>query len=160
MPEVERVAVPPPFVFGGVLALGLAARRWRGARPRSRSAARITGVAGGAVAALGAALSGAVVRRFARAGTPVSPTRRATALVTDGPYRYSRNPDYIGQALLLAGSAVACRAWWAHILLPAALAFVDRVVVPREERQLEEAFGAAYERYAARTPRWLGRPVG
>jgi protein-S-isoprenylcysteine O-methyltransferase Ste14 len=110
---------------------------------------------GGALITAGACLSAAVVRRFAQASTPVSPLRATRALVTAGPYRFSRNPDYLGQALIYAGSSLVARQVWPLLLLPVALTIVTYGVIEREERYLNGRFGAAYREYAARVPRWI-----
>ncbi len=95
------------------------------------------------------------MRRFAAASTPVSPLHPTRALVVDGPYRYSRNPDYVGQTLIYAGSSVMRNRVWPLLLLPAVLAIVTHGVVRREERYLNAEFGTAYQEYAGRVPRWL-----
>jgi protein-S-isoprenylcysteine O-methyltransferase Ste14 len=95
------------------------------------------------------------VAEFGAAGTAVSPLDSATALVSGGPYRLTRNPDYIGQLLVFAGSALAANTAWPIVLLPGVLAAIDRGVVRQEEQYLESKFGAAYADYAARVPRWF-----
>ena len=92
---------------------------------------------------------------FARAGTPVSPFRAPTRLVTDGPYRLTRNPGYLGMALGYAGIALLAGAPWALLPLPAVLALVDRGVIVREERYLRRHFGDQYARYERRARRWI-----
>lgn len=93
--------------------------------------------------------------RFRRHGTPVNPARPAEALVTDGPYRFTRNPMYIGMACAYAGAAVGAGALWSLALLPGVLFVIDRVIIPREERHLTERFGEDYDRYRRRVRRWL-----
>jgi protein-S-isoprenylcysteine O-methyltransferase Ste14 len=96
-----------------------------------------------------------MVRTFAQASTPVSPLRASHALVTGGPYRFTRNPDYIGQTAIFAGVAIARNRLWPLLLLPLVLAIVHRDVVEREERDLDRRFGEAYREYAGQVPRWL-----
>lgn len=93
--------------------------------------------------------------RFRRHGTPVNPARPAEALVTDGPYRFTRNPMYIGMACAYAGAAVGAGALWSLALLPGVLFVIDRVIIPREERHLAERFVEDYDRYHRRVRRWL-----
>jgi protein-S-isoprenylcysteine O-methyltransferase Ste14 len=112
-------------------------------------------LAGVALIALGLLLSIAVVRAFGRVGTPVPPYRPTTHFVTTGPYRYTRNPDYIGQTLTYVGIAIVANSWWPLFLLPLVLLVVQRGVVRREERYLEVKFGQEYRDYMARVPRWL-----
>lgn len=84
-------------------------------------------------------------------------------LVTSGPYRYSRNPQYTGWILLLIGAAIAARSPIA-MALALAVVLAMRIWIPHEERHLEEEFGEEYRRYRERVPRFLGlsrgRPPG
>ena len=72
-----------------------------------------------------------------------------------GPYRFTRNPIYVGFALAYAGVSVWSRTNGPLLMLPGVLAVVDRVVVAREERYLERLFGEDYRNYLADTRRWL-----
>ncbi len=80
---------------------------------------------------------------------------RAGALVTSGVYRFSRNPQYAGYVLQLAGLALARRSAVAAALA-AGPAAAFRWWVPVEERHLAREFGDTYRAYKARAPRWLG----
>ena len=93
--------------------------------------------------------------RFRRHRTPVNPARRAEALVTDGSYRFTRNPMYVGMACAYAGAALAAGALWSLALLPGVLLLIDRAIIPREERHLAERFAEDYDRYRRRVRRWL-----
>jgi protein-S-isoprenylcysteine O-methyltransferase Ste14 len=78
-------------------------------------------------------------------------------LATAGPYRWVRNPLYVGNGLVLAGCAVASGPLW---LLPVASAWgflVYDQVVRHEERRLLEKYGEAYRAYQERVPRWIPR---
>nr|MBP7149852.1 isoprenylcysteine carboxylmethyltransferase family protein [Acidobacteriota bacterium] len=144
---------PPPLLFAGALALGAGLHAlWPRPLARSRAVRR---VAGSLLAAVGLGLSAAVVVHFRRAGTPVDPRRTPRRLVVSGPYRFSRNPDYIGQALLSAGLALWLNNAWAVLANVPALVLVQHGVVAREERYLERRFGDEYRRYRDRVPRWL-----
>ena len=103
----------------------------------------------------GLALSGAVMYHFGKAGTPVTPWKEARRLVVSGPYRFSRNPDYIGQALLAGGLALLLGIPWALPALLPALLIVRYGVIAREERYLGRRFGEEYRQYCARGRRWL-----
>ncbi len=152
-PDAPHVVAPPPLIFLGALALGLGLQRVRPLPlPVGGVAAQVVG--GGLVAA-GLALSGAVVYQFRRAGTPVTPWREARRLVESGPYRVSRNPDYVGQAALTGGLGLLLRAPWVCVALVPALLLVDRGVIAREERYLERRFGEQYRRFRRRVRRWL-----
>ena len=93
-----------------------------------------------------------------RGSTTIWPNWRGnptTALVTSGPYRVGRNPQYVGIALLHIAFAFALGIMWALALLPVLLVFLDRFVIPREEVYLERKFGQADRDYEARVRRWL-----
>jgi protein-S-isoprenylcysteine O-methyltransferase Ste14 len=67
----------------------------------------------------------------------------------------TRNPAYLGMAMVYAGIAVSAEALWALAPLPAVLAVIDRGVIAREERYLDRTLGDEYRRYKQRTRRWL-----
>jgi protein-S-isoprenylcysteine O-methyltransferase Ste14 len=90
-----------------------------------------------------------------RAGTNVDPREPTTAIVTGGPYRFTRNPLYLSMTLVYAGITALANALPAALLLPAVLAFMRRGVIEREERYLERKFGDEYMDYKARVRRWI-----
>ena len=92
---------------------------------------------------------------FRRAGTSVVPSEPSTALVTTGPYRFTRNPIYIGFVLAYFGLAIVLTSMWVLLLLIPVLAILQRGVVVPEEAYLERKFGDAYRKYQAHVPRWL-----
>lgn len=80
------------------------------------------------------------------------------ALATSGPYRYGRNPLYVGNLLLHSGVAVLSASPWG-MGLPALLLLQYRCIIAWEESRLREQFGATWERYQERVQRWWGRPT-
>lgn len=90
-----------------------------------------------------------------RRGTPVDPRRSTTALVTDGPYRYSRNPLYLRVTLFHLSVAFLLNDVWLLAVLPPVLIVLHVGVVRREERYLEAKFGNEYREYKAKVRRWL-----
>jgi hypothetical protein len=99
--------------------------------------------------------AGGVVPRGVPAGAHVVRLKRATTLVTTGVYAYTRNPGYVGVALLFSSIAVATGTWWALATIAAELIVVDRRVVVPEEHYLEHEFRDTYRHYMARTRRWI-----
>ncbi len=95
------------------------------------------------------------VRTFRRAGTSPNPHGTASALVEAGPFRFSRNPMYLGLQVVLGGIGLAVPLEWAIILLPFLWAALHFWVVLPEEAYLGRRFGPAYEGYLARTRRWI-----
>lgn len=110
-----------------------------------------------ALAALGGLVALAGAWAFRRHRTTVNPMtpERASALVTTGVYRHTRNPMYVGFVLLLAGWCVYLAHAGAALLLPAFAVYLNRYQIAPEERALAAKFGAEFERYAARVRRWL-----
>lgn len=154
--DTAGVIAPPPVLLAGALILGLLLHRvvplpvWPGG-------SRLLQLTGAASIVFGLTLSAAVVWAFRKVATPVTPMQPARRLVCTGPYRYSRNPDYIGQMLMYVGAALIGDTWWPLLLLPLVIAAIQRGVVEREERYLEAKFGQQYREYRARVPRWWGK---
>jgi protein-S-isoprenylcysteine O-methyltransferase Ste14 len=101
------------------------------------------------------ALDGAAMVFFRRAGTSMVPINPTTALVTSGPYRFTRNPMYVGMVFLYVALAFAFGVIWALVFLPAVIVAIDRLVIAREEPYLERKFGQDYRDYKRRARRWL-----
>lgn len=146
------VRVPPPLVYVGGLALGWGVERVMATPNLPRPAAIAAGVTGAAAALL---LDGGAMRRFLRHRTAMEPWKPSSALVTSGPYRFTRNPMYLGMACVYAGAALAFGLLWSVALLPVVLVVIDRAVIAREERYLERRFGAAYLQYREQVRRWI-----
>ncbi len=90
-----------------------------------------------------------------RHGTTVLPDKATEVLVTDGPFRFRRNPIYVADILILLGLAELTQNIWLVILaFPFALLVTWLAILP-EERHLEERFGDAYRSYKAATRRWI-----
>ena len=94
---------------------------------------------------------------MARKKTAVAPNRPATHLVTDGPFRYSRNPIYLGNMILMTGLALALSNMWFIVAGLAAGISVDRLAIRREEAHLAARFGDEWLAYRDRIGRWIGR---
>jgi protein-S-isoprenylcysteine O-methyltransferase Ste14 len=110
---------------------------------------------GAAIFALGFALACWAIIAFRSAGTAVQGTEPTTAIVEDGPYRFSRNPIYFGMFVGLAGVAVGFNTLWVLFALVLFYFIVRNGVVAREEAYLERKFGGAYLNYKSRVRRWL-----
>ena len=104
---------------------------------------------------LGLLLSITAIVTVQRARTPVLPFRQPVQLITDGPFRYSRNPIYLGEAFILAGLALRSAEWLPFVALPSFILGLTWGPIRWEETALGNAFGAAYRDYCQRTRRWL-----
>ncbi|MGQ7791616.1 methyltransferase family protein [Faunimonas sp. B44] len=96
-----------------------------------------------------------VTRLFRRHGTTLLPHKGADALVTEGPFAWSRNPIYVGNLLLIGGVGLAAGELWHLILVPVAAALIDRLAIEREEAHLAAKFGQAWRDYERRVRRWV-----
>ena len=146
------VHLPPPLVYLGAILLGVALDRFI---PLRVLPGVIAPWVGGAFVLSAVILNGLGMREFSRAGTTVRPDRAASALVTTGPFRFSRNPFYLALAVLQTGIGIWMNNLWILALVVPAVAIISRAVIPREERHLAENFGSAYRDYQASVRRWL-----
>jgi len=92
---------------------------------------------------------------FRKTGTPVRPTERAATLVRSGPFRFSRNPMYLGIVLMLLGVAAWVGSFPMLIAPLGFFALVSVVFIPHEESRLREVFGDDYVSYSQRVRRWI-----
>lgn len=88
------------------------------------------------------------------AKTPVMPGKAPTQLVVKGPYRFSRNPIYLGLAVTYLGLALWLASPFALVMLPVTLYMLWLLVIRSEEKYLAERFGQQYQDYKARVRRW------
>jgi len=110
---------------------------------------------GGGILLSGLVLTQAGARTLLWNGTNVNPLKPTVALATDGIYRWSRNPMYVGGAPLMLGIAVVFGIdWLPLIMIPGGL-LLHFGIVRREEWYLAAKFGDEYRRYCARVPRYL-----
>ena len=146
--------VPPP-----VVALAAALTMWGISRlaPQVAIPASIRLVASLAIVVAGLAFAAAGLRSFRRARTTPSPTRpeEASSLVSTGIYRVSRNPMYLGVALVLVAWTVFLSSAWALLGVAGFALYIDLFQIAPEERVLTRIFGSEYESYKARVRRWL-----
>jgi protein-S-isoprenylcysteine O-methyltransferase Ste14 len=146
--------IPPPVVLvahGGIA--------WILARALPGGAFALPGRPAWALAAAlgGLAVALAGVRECRRARTTVNPLRpeQASALVSSGPFRITRNPMYLGLVGVLLGWTLWLSNAWAFVAVPALMWFLARFQIQPEERALEARFGEVFRDYAARVRRWL-----
>jgi len=95
------------------------------------------------------------IARFRAAGTPVPAYKPTTAIVRKGPYRFTRNPIYLGFSLLQLGIAIWVNSVWLLITLAGAMVLMNYAVIRKEEQYLERRFGSEYVDYKSTVRRWL-----
>lgn len=147
---IPRKVIPPHYFFAALLLMTLlgalggggllgASWRWLGA---------LIAFAAVSVAALAA-------RQFARAGTEIRPLSRSTALVTDGMFRWSRNPMYVSMITGLVGVALMLDSVAPWAAIPFFAALLHYRFVRHEEALMEQTFGQPYRDYRERVRRWV-----
>jgi protein-S-isoprenylcysteine O-methyltransferase Ste14 len=150
--DTAGVVAPPPLIFVAGLIVGFALEALL---PGVDLPGLLQWGLGGLLILAGLALLLSFNTSFSRKGTAVEPWKPTTAIVTTGPYRFTRNPAYLGMALTYIGIAVTSSALWVLLPLPFVLAVIDRGVIAREERYLERKFGEEYLAYRRTARRWL-----
>jgi protein-S-isoprenylcysteine O-methyltransferase Ste14 len=150
--DTPGVIAPPPLIYLTALVIGLSLSYLAPTPFLPRSLAYGLGAV---LILIGAWIILSARRMMLRAGTAIRPTIPTTALVITGPFRFTRNPLYVGATLIYVGIAVAGRSLWALALLLVVLAVMQRGVIDREEHYLERRFGADYVRYKERVRRWI-----
>ena len=147
-----RIPVPWVFVLAYVVGVGLETVCFRSqffnATPLVSEAGALVFLAGAVLAAWGWLL-------FRKAKTTRVPGQDSAAMVTWGPYRFTRNPMYLGLTVAYLGEAGILRQLWPALLLPLVFAYVNWIVIPVEEEKMREVFGTRYEEYQSRVGRWL-----
>jgi protein-S-isoprenylcysteine O-methyltransferase Ste14 len=123
--------------------------------PLGLSAGSFSDLLGGLMIGGGLVLMVLAVTEMRKAGTTVIPHRDPDALVATGIFRRTRNPIYLGDALVLSGLICRWEAWPSVVLVPLFVWLItDRFIIP-EEARLRVAFGASFDRYAESTRRWV-----
>ena len=151
-PDTAGVVARPPLIYGGALAAGLLAKTLFPAAFLPRKVARPVGLP---LFGAGLLLLLSSLRTMRRAGTDVRTYKPTSSLVVEGPYRFTRNPIYLGFTLFYGGVAALANSLPSALLLPFVLVIMQRGVIEREERYLERVFGEEYRRYKARVRRWI-----
>ena len=148
------VRVPPPLVYLAAVIAGALVQRYL--FPLSLDLPRgIRFATAAAAAAIGFGVMAAAVGLFRRTGQDPKPWISTPEIISTGVYRITRNPMYVGMALLQVGYGVARANGWIIALIPVVLAAVYATAVRHEEAYLEEKFGAAYLTYKSSVRRWI-----
>jgi protein-S-isoprenylcysteine O-methyltransferase Ste14 len=149
-----ELKLPPPAV-----ALAVALLMWLASRVAApiESAFALRVNAAIALALVGFAIDIAGLIAFRRARTTINPTRpmAASSLVSNGIYRFTRNPMYLGLLVELLAWAVFLSSVAALLLVPLFVLYINRFQITPEERALTKIFGAEYAAYKGRVRRWI-----
>ena len=145
----------PPILMGLTLAAGLALDAATGASLIDRASSPLPQLAGAAIAVLALANDVWCFRILSRHQTTIMPHRAASFLVTEGPFRLSRNPIYVSHVALIFGLGLLLGSPFTLLLTPVLAIGLTKLAIEPEERHLLEKFGDDYRSYMARTRRWL-----
>ena len=142
----------PPVIYAGAFIMGYLTDR---GFPNNLGFETPRQIVGWSLVVLGCVLAGWAIARFVQARTHVDVRKPATSLVTDGPYRLTRNPMYVAAALLYAGVAIVYAKIFILAFLVPCLIVIDIFIIRREEAYLEALFGEPYREFCGRVRRWL-----
>ncbi len=151
-PKDTPGVIPPPLIYGCALLIGLGLD-WLWPNPVLPVPAQY--LVGGIVIALAGVLIAVVLREFFRAKTTFGFRSPSSALITSGPFRYSRNPAYVSLSMLYFGFGIVIDSVWILGLGFVAVLITHYAVILCEEAYLERKFGDEYRAYLAAVRRWI-----
>ena len=143
---------PPILFIGAIIMANLLS--WLAPLALPISGALVQGGGVGLVTG-GFVLMGWSFLTFRRARTTILPHQRSDALITTGPFTWSRNPIYLSEVLILSGLGLMNGWLWYLLLTPVFALAVTRLAIVREEAHMLARFGAEWEAYSATVRRWL-----
>jgi protein-S-isoprenylcysteine O-methyltransferase Ste14 len=146
------VRFPPPLVFVGFIVLGIILRYVVGPLLPAAGWTRLLG-AGLLLAGVAVIVSARTL--FVRTGQHPAPWKPSPELILRGPYRFTRNPMYLGLTCIQAGLGLVTGNGWITVLAPVALLMVHFIAVRPEERYLTGKFGSSYRDYCHRVRRYI-----
>ena len=147
----RRCPLPPVYALGAVVSIIALHFGW----PLATLLARPWNWTGLLVLIVGTTMTVVGARLFSRRGTTIKPYEESTRLVTDGIFRVSRNPMYLGFTLMLTGLAMLLGTLTPYLAVLAFIVLINEVFIKMEERMLDETFGDEYVAYKQRTRRWI-----
>ena len=147
--------VPVPWVFILVYLVSVGVQQFLPIVIPSPDLAWIIRIAGFVFVGVGIAVAFSAVGIFRKTKTTTVPHETPSTLVISGPYRFTRNPMYVGLTLIYLGVAGTRNEIWPVIVLPLLLAYINFLVIPVEEKNLRGVFGDEYQKYGERVGRWL-----
>lgn len=159
MPTTEAsdgaaVRIPPPLVYLLAIVLGFLLQ-WLVFPLPLELPFGVRSAVGSGLAALGLGLLLAAVGRFRSTGQNPAPWTSTPEIIGSGIYRFTRNPMYVGMALVQAGIGVGAANGWILALLPLVLVIVQTTAIRHEEAYLAGKFGEPYLAYKRSVRRWL-----
>jgi protein-S-isoprenylcysteine O-methyltransferase Ste14 len=150
--QVRFIDYRPPRIALAMIAVALALQLlW----PASRSVVLTAPLLGAALATAGFALMASAWWQFKKAEIAICPTAYTARLLTDGVYRFTRNPMYLGVIGMLLGLALAVGTVPFYVVALLYFMVINGAFCPYEEAKLRRSFGGQYAEYEARVRRWF-----
>ncbi|MBC2773358.1 isoprenylcysteine carboxylmethyltransferase family protein [Rhizobium sp. AQ_MP] len=149
-----RYPWPPLLYLTGIL-MAIVAGRMAALQPMPSPHPLLLPSIGLTIALFAVSLDIWAVRTLMERQTPVLDTGCARHLVTCGPFRFSRNPIYLGYTLFTLALGLMSGNSWFFVAAFVSVTATRLVAIPSEERHLEARFGFDYESYRKRTRRWI-----
>ena len=146
------VIVFPPLLYVGTLSIGLALHHFC---PMHLASGSPVWIAGAIIALAGGGMAQWGARTMRLAGTNIFPGKPALTIVSGGPFRFTRNPLYLGNAVFYLGLTLIFNTVWPLFLFVPMLCVIHWGIIRREERYLEAKFGDSYLAYKSQVRRWL-----
>jgi protein-S-isoprenylcysteine O-methyltransferase Ste14 len=150
-PAISRVLLPPLW-FLIALVVEVALGRWL---PLDRWLPPWLRLVGVVFVGVGVVLAVWARGLFKRSGTGVRPFSPSTQLVAEGPYRFTRNPMYLGLTLMLLGTALLTGALSPFLVPPLFMILITALFIRYEEAHMHATFGADYDAFKRKVRRWL-----
>ncbi len=147
-----QVMAPPPLIFLGYL-IGALLVNWLIPFPTPWTFA--LRIVGGLMAIAGFLLAGSAISQMTKVHTSPDPHQTVAALVTGGPYRFTRNPIYLGFFSIYLGFTLLAGTLWGLIASPFLFWTVTHAIIHAEEVYLDEKFGEQYKEYRSRVRQWI-----
>jgi protein-S-isoprenylcysteine O-methyltransferase Ste14 len=147
--------VPVPWVFILTYLCGVVLELFLPGGVHSAETNRVGTILGCILLVTGVAIAAWGWLIFYKARTTTVPGRASSKLVTWGPYRFSRNPMYVGLSLAYLGEAGLLHQIWPALLLPLTISYIDWIVIPVEEARLKAVFPLEYQAYCVKVRRWI-----
>ena len=149
---MTKPKILPPFYFFGAFVAQLFLHAYA---PMQRILPHSWSVIGTLIIAFGAVMMVMSASLFRKMGTPVKPFEKPTILVTNGYFKFTRNPMYLGMTLGLIGVAIRLGTLSPFLIIPIFVALIQTRFIKNEEIFLEGIFGQEYLDYKAKVRRWL-----
>ncbi len=150
--EFQKPFTAPPAIFAAAVLLGMGIEV---IYPLPSMPLLLQLGLGVAVLTVGGLLIRKSMQSIDAAGTTYNPYAASTVLVTTGIYEHTRNPGYLGLAVIQLGLALIIDSLWIAATAVAAIMVTDHFVIRLEEKKLRRAFGQDYIDYLARVRRWI-----